>query len=328
MIFASAHIQSNPKLALLAAAMLLVSAPCVHAQYPERLIRAIVPFSTGGTNDINARTIAPYLAKVLGQQVVVENRPGAAGNIGIEMVAKSPPDGHTLLFSATASTQNPALFRNLRFDPITDIQPVAAIAEYPYAIVVNAHLPVKNVRELVALAQQSTSVLNASSGGIGTKLSVELFKIRNNIRAEVVTYGGAGQAALAVATGETQFAIMDTSPYQPFLASRRVRILAMASNKRLPIYPDIPTVAEAGLPAMQAGALPAVYVAGKTPASIVQTLNTAVNTIIVMPEVKAQLRKQGGHVEPMSVADLTQWYRRELQTWKDIVARAKIPFVD
>ena len=328
MIFASAHIQSNPKLALSAAAMLLVSAPCVHAQYPERLIRAIVPFSTGGTNDINARTIAPYLAKVLGQQVVVENRPGAAGNIGIEMVAKSPPDGHTLLFSATASTQNPALFRNLRFDPITDIQPVAAIAEYPYAIVVNAHLPVKNVRELVALAQQSTSVLNASSGGIGTKLSVELFKIRNNIRAEVVTYGGAGQAARAVATGETQFAIMDTSPYQPFLASRRVRILAMASNKRLPIYPDIPTVAEAGLPAMQAGALPAVYVAGKTPASIVQTLNTAVNTIIVMPEVKAQLRKQGGHVEPMSVADLTQWYRRELQTWKDIVAQAKIPFVD
>lgn len=328
MIFASAHIKSNPKPALWAAAMLLWSAPFVRAQYPERLIRAIVPFSTGGTNDINARTVAPYLAKVLGQPVVVENRPGAAGNIGIEVVAKSPPDGHTLLFSATASTQNPALFRNLRFDPITDIQPVAAIAEYPYAIVINAHLPVKNVRELVALAQKSTSVLNASSGGIGTKLSVELFKLRNNIRAEVITYGGAGQAALAVATGETQFAIMDVSPHQPFLASRRVRILAMASHRRLPLYPDVPTVAEAGLPAMQAGALPAVYVTGKTPMTIVQTLNTAVNSVIAMPEVKELLRKQGGHAEPMNVHDLTQWYRREIQTWKDIVARAKIPFVD
>ena len=328
MKYASVHRTPHQLHVLIATVTLIVSTSASHAQYPERLIRAVVPFSTGGTNDINARTIAPHLGKVLGQQVVVENRPGAAGNIGIEVVAKSPPDGYTLLFSATASTQNPALFRQLRFDPITDIQPVAAIAEYPYAIIVNAHLPVSNVRELVALARNNTATLNASAGGIGTKLSVELFKIRNNIRAEVVTYGGAGQAALAVATGETQFAIMDTSPHQPFLASRRVRILAMASHRRLPIYPDIPTVAEAGLPAMQAGAVAAIYVAGKTPMAIVQTLNSAVNGVIALPEVKEQLRKQGGRAEPMSVADLTQWYRREIQTWKDIVTRAKIPFVD
>ena len=120
-------------MALIAAMGLIVlcAAQPAHAQYPERMIRAVVPFSTGGTNDITARMIAPHLAKALGQQVVVENRPGAAGNIGIEAVAKSAPDGYTILFSATASTQNPALFRHLRFDPITDIQPVAAIAEYP-----------------------------------------------------------------------------------------------------------------------------------------------------------------------------------------------------
>jgi tripartite-type tricarboxylate transporter receptor subunit TctC len=299
-----------------------------HAQYPERLIRAIVPFSTGGTNDITARLVAPHLAKALGQQVVVENRPGAAGNIGIEVVAKSPPDGHTILFSATASTQNPALFRQLRFDPLTDIQPVAAIAEYPYAVVVNAHLPVKNVRDLVALARKSSAVLNASSGGIGTKLSVELFKLRNDIRAEVVTYSGAGQAALAVATGETQFAIMDTSPYQPFLASGRVRVLAVASARRVAIFPDVPTLTESGLPPMQAGALAAVYVTGKTPMSIVQTLNQSVNGVIMQTELREVLRKQGGSVEPVGVADLMQWYRREIALWKDIVARAKIPPVD
>lgn len=303
-------------------------APAARAEYPERLIRAVVPFSTGGTNDITARMIAPHLGKLLGQQVVIENRPGAAGNIGIEAVAKSAPDGHTILFSATASTQNPALFRNLRFDPLTDIQPVAAIAEYPYAILVNAHLPVKNVRELIALAQRSPLALNASAGGIGTRLSVELFRIRNGLRVEVVTYSGTGAAALALATGETQIAITDTTPFQPYLASSRVRLLAVAADKRLAIFPDTPTTEEAGLPGFKAGATAAVYVAGKTPAAIVQTLNTALNNVIALPEVREQLRKQGGQSEPVTVAALTQWYRREIQVWKDIVARARIPPVD
>ncbi|MFM9971737.1 MAG: Bug family tripartite tricarboxylate transporter substrate binding protein, partial [Burkholderiales bacterium] len=306
----------------------LCAAHLAHAQYPERMIRAIVPFSTGGTNDITARMIAPHLSKALGQAVVIENRPGAAGNIGIEVVAKSAPDGHTILFSATASTQNPALFRNLRFDPLSDIQPVAAIAEYPDAILVNAHLPVKNVRDLISLTQRNPASLNAAAGGIGTRLSVELFRIRNNIRIEVVTYSGSGAAALSVATGETQLAIMDTTPYQPFLSSGRVRLLAVASERRLPNFPDIPTTAEAGLPGFNAGATAAVYVAGKTPTAIVQTLHTAINHVVALPEVNEQLRKQGGNTQRMSVNDLTQWYRREIQVWKDIVARAKIAPVD
>ena len=316
--------------AALAAMSMLTLNPAgpARAEYPERLIRAIVPFSTGGTNDITARLISPHLGKTLGQSVVVENRPGAAGNIGIEAVAKSAPDGYTILFSATASTQNPALFRNLRFDPINDIQPVAAIAEYPYAIVVNAHLPVKNVLDLIKLAQKNPATLNASAGGIGTRLSVELFRIRHNIRVEVVSYSGSGQAALAVATGETQMAIMDTSPFQPFLASGRVRVLAVAGDQRLPSYPDTPTTAEAGLPGYKAGATAAIYVTGRTPAAIVHTLNAAINSVISLPDIKEQLRKQGGNSAPTSVIDLTQWYRREIQTWKDIVARAKIPPVD
>lgn len=307
---------------------LLATCAAAYAQYPEKLIRAIVPFTTGGTNDITARLIAPHLAKTLGQQVVVENRPGAAGNIGIEFVAKSAPDGHTILFSATASTQNPALFRNLRYDPLADIQPVAAIAQYPYAIMVNAHLPVKSVRELIALAQKNPGALNAAAGGIGTRLSVELFKLRNNVRAEVITYGGSGQAALSVATGETQLAIMDTTPFQPFVASGRVRLLAVAANKRLVSFPNTPTTAESGLADFTAGATAAIYVNSKTPAAIVQTLNQAVNTVITLPEVRAQLQRQGGQSEPRRVDELTQWYRREIQTWKDIVARARIPPVD
>jgi tripartite-type tricarboxylate transporter receptor subunit TctC len=323
-----AHIMERNLILCIALCVALGFVHETRAQYPERLIRAVVPFSTGGTNDITARMIAPHLAKALGQQVVIENRPGAAGNIGIEAVAKSAPDGHTILFSATASTQNPALFRNLRFDPLNDIQPVAAIAEYPYAIMVNAHLPVKNVRELIALARSSPATLNAAAGGIGTRLSVELFRLRNDIRVEVVTYSGSGAAALSVATGETQLAIMDTTPYQPFFSSGRVRLLAVASDQRLPNFPHTPTTAEAGLPGFKAGATAAVYVAGKTPPAIVQTLHSAINNVVALPEVREQLRKQGGNIERISVSDLTQWYRREIQVWKDIVARAKIPPVD
>jgi len=314
---------------LIAMGILGLTAVCpARAEYPERLLRAIVPFSTGGTNDITARMISPHLSKALGQSVVVENRPGAAGNIGIEAVAKSAPDGYTLLFSATASTQNPALFRNLRFDPINDIQPVAAIAEYPYAIVINTHLPVKSVRDLINLARKNPARLNASAGGIGTRLSVELFRIRNDIRVEVISYSGSGQAALAVATGETQLAIMDTSPFLPFLAAGRVRLLAVAGDRRLPSFPETPTTAEAGLLDFKAGATAAVYVAGRTPAGIVQKLNAAINNVISLPEVTEHLRKVGGNSAPMNVNDLTQWYRREIQVWKDIVTRARIPPVD
>ena len=134
---------------VLSMALLAFAAPPAYSEYPERVIRAIVPFAPGGTNDLMARLISPHLGKIVGQSVVVENRPGAAGNVGIEMVAKAAPDGYTLIYSATASTQNPALFRNLRFDPINDIQPVASIADFPYAITVHRQLPVKTAMGLL-----------------------------------------------------------------------------------------------------------------------------------------------------------------------------------
>ncbi|MEK7875143.1 MAG: tripartite tricarboxylate transporter substrate binding protein [Pseudomonadota bacterium] len=306
----------------------LAGAAPARAEYPERLIHAIVPFATGGTNDITARLISPYLSKALGQNVVVENKPGASGNIGLEATAKSAPDGYTILFVATGATQNPALYRNLRFDPINDILPVAAIAESPYAIVVNRSLPVKRLSEFINLARQHPGKLNASAGGIGTRLSVELFKIHANVKAEIIPYHGTGASALAVATGETDFAITDTSAFMAYIPSGRVKLLAVAGEKRLPSFPDVPTTAEAGLPTFRAGTTVAVYVPGKAPADIVQKLNTTINTVLVMPEVKEQLNKLGANPAPRSVAEVNQWYRREVQTWKDIVKRLNIPPLD
>ena len=328
------HVTYAPSGRFLAAALCILTglvalaAPPAHAEYPERLIRAIVPFATGGTNDITARVISPYLSKALGQSVIVENRPGAGGNIGLVATVKSAPDGYTILFVATGATQNPALYRNLGYDPITDIMPVAAIAESPYAIVVNRSLPVKNVMEFIQLARKNPGKLNASAGGIGTSLSVELFKIQANIKAEIIPYSGTGSAALAVATGETDFAITDTSAFMAYVPTGRVRVLAVAGEKRLPSFPDVPTTAEAGIPTFKAGTVVAVYVTSKTPADIVQKLNTTLNAILANSEVKDQLNKLGANPTPKSVSDVNQWYRHEVQTWKDIVKRLNIPPVD
>jgi tripartite-type tricarboxylate transporter receptor subunit TctC len=300
----------------------------VRADYPERLIRAIVPFATGGTNDITARLISPYLSKALGQPVVVENRPGAGGNIGLVATAKSAPDGYTILFVATGATQNPALYRNLGYDPITDIMPAAAVAESPYAIVVNRSIPVKSVSEFIALARKSPGKLNASSGGVGTGMAVELFKIHANVKAEIIPYNGTGAASLAVATGETDFAITDTSGFMAYIPSGRVRILAVAGEKRLPSFPDVPTTTEAGLPSFKVGTVVGVYLNSKVPPDIVQRLNSTINTILALPEVKEQLNKLGANPTPKTVAEVNHWYRSEIQVWKDLARKLKIPPLD
>ena len=307
---------------------LCCATPPVLADFPERLIHAIVPFTTGGMNDNTGRMIAPYLGKILGQNLIIENRPGAAGNIGIERLVKSAPDGHTILFGASSTTQNPALFRNLPYDPINDIQPVAAIIEAPYVIAVNAHLPVKNTLELIKLARDHPGKLNASAGGIGNRLSVEMFRIQNKLNVEIVSYNGTGPAAVGVATGEAQFAITDPSGFLAYVQSGRVRLIAVAGDKRLPAIPDVPTTTEAGVPEFKVGALLGVYVPAKTPLEIVQKLNATINALIVMPEVRERIQRLGGNPAPMTVEKFTQWYRREVQMWKDIVARANIQPMD
>jgi tripartite-type tricarboxylate transporter receptor subunit TctC len=298
------------------------------AEYPERLIRAIVPFAPGGSNDTMARLISPELSKALGQQVIVENRPGAAGNIGIDAVAKSAPNGHTILFSATASTQNPALFRKLPYDPLRDIQPVAEIGQSPYVFLVNPRVPARSVQELINLARKYPGKLNAASGGIGTRLSSELFQIQNKLKLEIIPYQGSGLAALAVMTGEADFVVMETSPVHGQLAAGRLKALAVAGEKRLTAFPSVPTTAEAGFPDYKAGAIFGLYVAAGTPADIVQKLNATINKIISAPAVAGRLQELGAELNPKSVEEFSTWYRKEIEKWKTIVRRANIPPVD
>lgn len=298
------------------------------AVYPERSIRAIVPFAPGGANDTIARVLAPHLSRAIGQTVVIENRPGAAGNLGIETVAKSAPDGYTLVFSATASTQNPALFKVMPFDPLKDIKPIAKIGEGPYVIAVNPKLPVNTLTELVEYARKNPGKLNAAAGGIGTRLSVELFNLQNDLKIEIIPYDGTGPASIAVLSGEADLAIMDISAMIGNLQSGRIKPLAVAADRGLPSLPNTPTTTEAGLPRFKTGTLFGVYAQGNTPNDIVMKINGAMNRVLAMPEVIEALRKLGVEPDPRTPEEFLRQYTAEIAQWKEIVGRAKIPLME
>jgi tripartite-type tricarboxylate transporter receptor subunit TctC len=298
------------------------------AVYPERVIRAIVPFAAGGANDTVARVIGPQLANALGQPVIIDNRPGAAGNIGIDITAKSAPDGYTIIFSASASTQNPALFRKLPYDPIKDIQPIAELGYGPYAIVTNSALPVKNLKELIDYARANPGKLNGAAGGIGTRLSIELFQIKQNLKVEIIPYNGTGPATLAVLSGESDFAIMDTSALIQHLKGDRMRAIAVASGKRLASIPDVLTTIEAGLPDYQTGTTFGVYAAAGTPEPIVKRLHDELNKIVLLPVVAEQFKTLGINASQKTTEQFSEDYRKEIAIWKEIVEKAKIPPVD
>jgi len=316
------------KLISISFTMLLAARHSALAVYPERVIRAIVPFAAGGANDTVARVIGPQLANALGQPVIIDNRPGAAGNIGIDITAKSAPDGYTIIFSASASTQNPALFRKLPYDPIKDIQPIAELGYGPYAIVTNSALPVKNLKELIDYARANPGKLNGAAGGIGTRLSIELFQIKQNLKVEIIPYNGTGPATLAVLSGESDFAIMDTSALIQHLKGDRMRAIAVASGKRLASIPDVLTTIEAGLPDYQTGTTFGVYAAAGTPEPIVKRLHDELNKIVLLPVVAEQFKTLGINASQKTTEQFSEDYRKEIAIWKEIVEKAKIPPVD
>jgi tripartite-type tricarboxylate transporter receptor subunit TctC len=298
------------------------------AEYPDHIITAIVPFAPGGSNDIVARIISPYIAKLLSQTVVILNKPGAAGNIGILATTQAPADGYTLLFSATASTQNPALFKKLPFDPLADIQPVAQLGEDPFVIVVRKDLPVKTLKDLIDLAKKAPEQLSGAAGGIGTRLSIALLDYQYNIKTTIVDYDGTGPAATAVLTGEADFAVSDPQPLLSAVRSGNARVLAVAGAHRLSMFPDAPTTAEAGFPDFTAGAPYGVYVRSGTPEAIVTKLNATINQITTMPEIVKRFEALGITMTQKTPAEFNTLYRSEIAKWKTTVTNANIHALD
>ena len=317
------------KLRTLAVALLLAgTALCAQAaeQWPTRPLRIVVPAAPGGGTDLIARLIGDKLRDSLQQAVIVENKPGADEIIGADIVAKSPPDGYTVFFSAANIVVNPALRSKMPFDSQKDFQPVAKIATLPFVLIMNPKLPVKSLPELVTYSQKGDG-LNAASGGTANMLVTELFRLKTNTKLTVIPYKGCGPATQSVLAGDTDIAFCSAPALAQFVLAGRLTALALTGDKRLSMLSNVPTGKEIGGATydIDLSQWVGVFYPANTPADVTARLNAEINKALAAPDVVAKIGQLGGEPTPGSVEDFTQFFRAELAKFKDLVTRAKIP---
>ena len=300
----------------------LLWADCAIAQlYPNHPIRIIVPTPAGGPVDVMARLIGNALPAVLGQNVIVENRPGAGNTIGSRAAAAADPDGYTLMVSAASGLiMSPMIYKNAGYDA-SSFAPVALIAETPQVLVINPQLPVKTVAELVALAKANPGKLNYSTGGTGTlpHLNAELFKKETGTQIVHVPYKGGGPSLTAVIAGEVQMTFDTLATSLQLINDGKLRALAIVAPKRAPALPDVPAMSELGLPAISSGAWSALLAPRDTPPDIIAKLNAATNAALHGEPMKNALTKLGAQPRGGTPKDLADHMARELKKWTPIV---------
>ena len=314
------------KRAIWIAAMLLTASASAYAQapYPSKAIRMIVGFPPGGSNDIVARIIAPKLTQILGAQVVVENRTGANATIGTDFVAKSPPDGYTLVLgSASPLVISPFTFSNIPYDTLRDFVPITTVGSTPEMMAIHPSLPARNLKEVIALARSQPGKLNFASSGNGglPHLATELFKKLGRVNVVHVPYKGAGPAAVDLIGGHVHGMIIDMPALAQYVKSGKLRGIVVTAEKRAPLLPDLPTSAEQGMPGLIAVNWFGIMAPAKTPKPIVDRLYTALAQAVNSPDTKEQFRAQGVeasvHASPEA---FTAFLREELGRWA-IVAK-------
>ena len=290
--------------------------------YPTRPIRLVVPFPAGGTTDILAREAAQKLTEVLGQAVVVDNRPGAAGNIGSDLVAKSAPDGYTLLMGTVGTHAiNPSLYSKMPYDHVKDFAPVVLVAGVPNVLVVNPALPVNSVAELIKLAKDKPGQINFASSGSGTSihLSGELFKTMAGVDMTHVPYKGSSPALTDLIGGQVQIMFDNLPSALPQIKGGRLRAIAVTSLKRAPVLPDIPTINESGLPGFEASSWFGVLAPAGTPAPIVARINTEVNKWLQSADAREKLLGQGAEAAGGSPEQFGNFIHAESEKWAKVV---------
>ena len=285
-------------------------------------VRFVVGFTPGGSSDILARALAAKLAESLGQAVIDENRPGAGGNLAAEVVAKSAPDGNTWLLGNNAIlATNHALYSRLGYDPLKDFAPVALVAVQPNVLVVHPSVPVHSVTELIAYAKQHPGKLNYASTGVGVAahLSGELFKAMAGVDLVHVPYKGAQPALTDVLAGQCQVMFATSTSVLPFIKAGRLRALAVTTAQRSASLPDLPTVAEAGVPGFESITWHGVVVPAHTPPSVVERLNGAINAALAQPDLRERLQSLGAEVAGGSAQDFAAYIAREIPKWSKVV---------
>ena len=308
------------------AAIALAGAGPVAAQaWPAKPVRIVVPFTPGGGLDIQARLFGKKFYETLGQTFVVENRTGAGGLIGAEAVARSAPDGYTLLFSSASLAVNVSLYKKLAFDPVKDFDPVSWVSSVPLVLVVHPSVPVKSVPELVALAKKRAGQFNASSNGIGTTshLSIEMLKQYAGVAVTHVPYKGGGPATTAVLSGEVDIAFVPALSAQPFMKSGKVKVLAVTTAKRSSILPDVPTM-KSYYPEFESDNWYAFFVPAGTPQDIVTKLNAEILKALKAPDVIDYLSHDGADPVGSTPAELAANYRREIVKYAKLIKAANI----
>jgi tripartite-type tricarboxylate transporter receptor subunit TctC len=285
-------------------------------------VRFVVGFTPGGPSDILARALGAKLAETLGQGVIVENRPGAGGNLAAEVVAKSAPDGNTwLLGNNSILATNQALYSHLGYDPVKDFAPVALVGVQPNMLVVHPSVPAHSVAELIAYAKQHPGKLNyASTGaGVASHLSAELFKAMAGVDMVHVPYKGAQPALTDVIAGQCQLMFATSASAIPYVKAGRLRALAVTTALRSPSLPELPTVAEAGVPGFESITWHGVVVPSQTPAPMVERLNRAINTALGQPDLRERLQGLGVEVASGTPQDFAAYIAREIPKWAKVV---------
>lgn len=305
---------------LLAALAAIPLAVAAQTSWPARPITLIVPFAAGGGTDSIARDIAKNMSDRLGQPVIIDNRGGAGGAIGATAVAKAPADGHTLLFATSTFATNAAVEPKLAFDPHKDFAPVAMIGRGPLLLVASKALGVKNVAELIAAAKARPEGLNYCSAGNGSinHLSGEMFRQKTGLNMTHVPFKGSAPATVELLSGRVDLFFATVPTIQPHLKDGQLNLLAVTSAKRSPLYPDLPTLSEAGMPGFDITTWWGVLAPAKTPASVIDALNKAINDAAAAEPVKSRLLHEGANPIRLAPAAFGDELRRELALWRDV----------
>ncbi|QHJ01028.1 tripartite tricarboxylate transporter substrate binding protein [Xylophilus rhododendri] len=327
------HFRNRPRVALKGRRLALAAAAFLAASFTQQAAQAqspwpqakpitmVVPFPPGGPTDLVARVLAQKMSEQLGQSILVDNRGGANGNIGATLVAKAAADGYTLLYNTSSITLSPALYKSVPYDVQRDFTPIALTAVVPLALVVNPQLPVQTVQEFVAYAKANPGKLSYGSAGNGNVTHLGAFQVVRafGIDAAHVPYKGSAPADVDLAGGQIGFMTDTINSVIPFIHDKRIRILAVSTARRMSLFPDVPTLAESGMPGFEVGAWQGLLAPTGTPPAVVQRLNAEVKKALQNPDLRAKLAQQGAEPLGSTPEEYGAYIRKELARWSSVV---------
>ena len=306
---------------------LTLAGSCLAQSYPRKPIKVIVPFGAGGVADLTARSIAQKLSQSLGQAVVIDNKPGAGGVLASDLVAKSEPDGYTLLLMSNASAVSAGLFKSLPFDTVKDFTPISTLGFFDIALVTSAESRFKSLQELLTYGKANPGKLNIGSINIGStqNLAAELFKSNSGLDVQIVPFNGTPAVMTALRGGQIDAAVEILAPVMTQIQAKALRALAVTGEKRSSMLPDVPTARESGLPNFQASSWNALAAPSKTPKEVITRLNREVIAAVNAPDIKKRLEELNVEAKTSSSEQATELLVSEIKRWSDVILRANIP---